>query len=213
MMVNLFRGSPKNASIIGMDKCGAASWSLLASFIVLCLVLTFINVKQVRHEDALKRRMGATVASDINVNDRGTLIFILALAFIGSFLGNALGLGGGFIYNPVQLSLGVAPSVAASTSMYMIMFSALASTTLLLIFGQVNVAYVLYMACSCGVGVIIGMYFIGKLLKKWKRQSIVAICLAVILTIATAISGVSNIMNLREQRANGLDIFTGDSLC
>ena len=51
--------------------------------------------------------MGATVASDINVNDRGTLIFILALAFIGSFLGNALGLGGGFIYNPVSGSLDI----------------------------------------------------------------------------------------------------------
>lgn len=213
MLINLIRGSPKNESIIGMNKCGTASWSLLAMFIVLCLFLTYFNVKKVRHEDALKRRLNATVTSDINVNDRGTLIFILSLAFVGSFFGNALGLGGGFIYNPVQLSLGVAPSVAASTSMYMIMFSSLASSTLLLIFGQVNIPYVLYLAISCGIGVFIGMYFIGKLLKKWKRQSIVAICLAVILTIATGLAGYGNITNLMQQRDNGLDIFTGDSLC
>ena len=135
------------------------------------------------------------------------------MSFIGSFLGNALGLGGGFIYNPVQIGLGVAPSVAASTSMYMIMFSASASTCLLLIFGQVNVEYVLYLAISCGIGVILGMYFIGKLLKRWKRQSIVAICLAVILTIATFLAGVMNILGLREQRQNGLDISTGGNLC
>ena len=91
------------------------------------------------------------------------------MSFVGSFLGNTLGLGGGFIYNPVQIGLGVAPSVAASTSMYMIMFSAIASTILLVIYGQVNMAYVLYLACSCGVGVILGMYFIGKLLKRWNR--------------------------------------------
>ncbi len=91
------------------------------------------------------------------------------MAFIGSFLGNALGLGGGFIYNPVQLHLGVAPSVAASTSMYMIMFSAIASTLLLVIYGQINLIYVAYLAVSCGIGVILGMYFIGKLLKKWER--------------------------------------------
>ena len=78
--------------------------------------------------------------------------------------------------------------------MYMIMFSAAASTCLLLIFGQVNVSYVLYLAVSCGIGVILGMYFIGGLLKKWKRQSIVMICLALILTVATGFSGVMNII-------------------
>ena len=88
----------------------------------------------------------------------------------------------------------MAASVAASTSMYMIMFSAAASTCLLLIFGQVNVSYVLYLAVSCGIGVILGMYFIGGLLKKWKRQSIVMICLALILTVATGFSGVMNII-------------------
>ena len=67
------------------------------------------------------------------------------------------------------MGLGVAPSVAASTSMYMVMYSAAASSVLLLIFGQINVAYVLYLAVSCGIGVILGMYFIGKLLKKFKR--------------------------------------------
>jgi len=84
-----------------MEKCGIASWSLLVSFIVACLLLTWYNVGQVKREDALKRRLNATVASDINVNDTKTLVFIISLAFIGSFLGNALGLGGGFIYNPV----------------------------------------------------------------------------------------------------------------
>ena len=93
--------------------------------------------------------------------------------------------------------MNVAASVAASTSMYMILFSSAASTTLLLIFGQVNVEYVLYMAVSCGIGVFLGMYFIGGLLKKWNRQSIVMICLAVILTIATGFSGVMNIIQLK----------------
>ena len=161
----------------------------------------------------IKRQQGALCASDIDVLDRKTLAYILAMSFVGSFLGNALGLGGGFIYNPVQIGLGVAPSVAASTSMYMIMFSAAASTCLLLIFGQVNVEYVLYLAIFCGIGVILGMYFIGKLIKRWKRQSIVAICLAVILTVATFLAGVLNILGLKEQRENGLDISTGGSLC
>lgn len=213
MVVNLLRGSPKNESIVGMDTCGASSWSILIAFIILCLVVTWVNVRSVRREVAVKKKHGALCDSDIDVTQGKTLVYILAMSFVGSFLGNALGLGGGFIYNPVQMGLGVAPSVAASTSMYMIMFSAAASTGLLLIFGQVNVAYVLYLAISCGAGVIFGMYFIGKLMKRTKRQSIVAICLAVILTIATGFSGVMNILNLRDQKRNGLDISTGGELC
>lgn len=81
--------------------------------------------------------------------------------------------------------------------MYMIMFSAAAATSLLLVFGQVNISYVLFLAISCGLGVFLGMYFIGGLVKKFKRQSIVAICLAVILTICTGLSAVSNIISLK----------------
>ena len=198
MVVNLIRGSPKNESIVGLDSCSATSWSLLIGFIVFCGLVTWYNVRQVLREVQIKRKHGALVDSDIDVTDGRTLAYILVMSFVGSFLGNALCLGGGFIYNPVQIGLGIASSVAASTSMYMIMFSAAAATCLLLIFGQVNVPYVLYLAISCGIGVILGMYFIGKLLKRWKRQSIVAICLAVILTIATFFSGVMNILGLRE---------------
>jgi len=41
------------------------------------------------------------VASDLDVTDPKTLRHILIMAFVGGFLGNALGLGGGFIFNPV----------------------------------------------------------------------------------------------------------------
>ena len=101
MVVNLIRGSPKNESIIEMDTCGAASWSILVGIILLCGLVTWYNVRQVRREMLIKKAFGALCASDIDVLDRNTLIYILIMSFIGSFLGNALGLGGGFIYNPV----------------------------------------------------------------------------------------------------------------
>ena len=101
MVVNLIRGSSKNESIIGMESCGAGTQSLLAGFILLCGIATWFNVRQVRHEVQLKRKHGAMCPSDIDVTNTKTLIYILVWAFIGSFLGNAFGLGGGFIYNPV----------------------------------------------------------------------------------------------------------------
>ena len=101
MVINLIRGSPKNESIVGLDSCGATSWSLLVGFILFCGLVTWYNVRQVLREVQIKRKHGALVDSDIDVTDGRTLAYILVMSFIGSFLGNALGLGGGFIYNPV----------------------------------------------------------------------------------------------------------------
>ena len=43
-------------------------------------------------------------------------------------MSGALGLGGGSIFNPLLLSMGVPPKVASATGMYMIIFSTGAST-------------------------------------------------------------------------------------
>ena len=107
----------------------------------------------------------------------------------------------------------MAPSVAASTSMYIVMYSSAAATCLLIVFGQVNVEYVLFLAIFCGVGVILGMYFFGKIVKLLKRQSVVSIGLAFVLTMATFFSGCMNILGLIEQKENGLDIMTGNNFC
>ena len=93
------------------------------------------------------------------------------------------------------------------------MYTAAASTVLLAVFGQINFAYVLYLAVWGGIGVILGMYFIGKLLKKFKRQSIVAICLAIILSVATIFSGVMNSLSLKSKSDSGLDILKGGEVC
>ena len=97
--------------------------------------------------------------------------------------------------------------------MYIVMYSSAAATCLLIVFGQVNVEYVLFLAIFCGVGVILGMYFFGQIVKLLKRQSVVSIGLAFVLTMTTFFSGCMNILGLIEQKENGLDIMTGNNFC
>ena len=101
MIVNLIRGSPRNESIVGLQTCGGASWSILIGFVILCGLITLYSIRSVRREYLVKKEMGALCPSDINVLDKRTLAYILSMSFLGSFLGNAMGLGGGFIYTPV----------------------------------------------------------------------------------------------------------------
>ena len=101
MLVNLIRGSPKNSSIVGLQTCGGISWTILVGFVLLCGLVTLYSIKEVRREYLVKKELGALCSSDINVLDKRTLVYILTMSFLGSFLGNAMGLGGGFIYTPV----------------------------------------------------------------------------------------------------------------
>ena len=92
--------------------------------------------------------------------------------------------------------MGVAPSVAASTSMYMVMFTNAASTILLITFGSVNIEYVFYLAIGCSIGVSFTMYIAAEMVRKFKRQSIVTIVMAVILILSTGFSAVINTQSL-----------------
>lgn len=164
--VNMFKGSPKTPSLAGLDTCSTLSWSLLAGITVICLLVTWWNVRVVQYEQTLKIKFGLGLSKSCLPMDGSGKWTVLGMGFVGSFVGNAFGLGGGFIYNPVQIGLGVSPPVAASTSMYMITYSAAASTSLFLIFNKLNIAFTLWMAIFCGFGVLFGMHFLGKAIKK-----------------------------------------------
>lgn len=59
----------------------------------------------------------------------------MIFGFAGGWISGALGLGGGSIFNPVLLSMGVCPASAASTSKYMILYSKVASCVVYFIYG------------------------------------------------------------------------------
>ena len=52
---------------------------------------------------------------------------ILFFAFVGGMV-NAFGLGGGVIFNPMFIEMGLCPQVVTATGMYMILFSASSTT-------------------------------------------------------------------------------------
>jgi len=49
-----------------------------------------------------------------------SLTKLILIGFVGGWVAGALGLGGGSIYNPALLSLGVNPRTSGSTGMYLV---------------------------------------------------------------------------------------------
>ena len=119
---------------------------------------------------------------------------------MGGFIGGALGLGGGSIFNPVMMSLGVHPLVSTATSMYMIMYSTAASTVMFLSYGTFNLSFAMWLSMWSSMGIIVGVSIVEYLIKRYKRQSILVIILTVILGISAIIVPYENIQRILNQK-------------
>jgi uncharacterized membrane protein YfcA len=105
-LVNLMRGSKKNPSIINIQKCGGLDWFIFITAILFYVMLFQINVVAVQKAEQIKKiaKIG-THPSDIPYHGRP--LMQLVLASIGGGLAGAVGLGGGVVFNPVLIGLGV----------------------------------------------------------------------------------------------------------
>ena len=82
-------------------------------------------------------------------------------------MASAVGLGGGIVFNPVLIGLGVPPTVAASTGMYMIMFSAGLNTLTVWLFDNLPVIYAYWIGLWSSLGIAIFLSVIGNIIKKY----------------------------------------------
>ena len=82
-----------------------------------------------------------------------------------------------------------------------------------LIFGKLNITYCLWVAIFSGTGVVIGLFAIKALMKRYKRPSLIAFALAIAIIISTGFSFYGSIKSLKMQISKGVDIIKGDPIC
>jgi len=184
VLISLLRGSKKSPSIIGIHPCDILSWGFVVLFVAICSACTFIGIKKVNSEQKLKTKVGkGMVKTDVKFLPR-VVSKLVIFALLGGWVSGALGLGGGAIFNPLLLSMGVPPSVASSTGMYMILFSTAGSSITYLVFGTLNLPFGLWIGGWCAVASLIGLYLLNKVLKKFDRQSPIVFLLAFVLGLS-----------------------------
>ena len=191
----MLRGTPKFDSVLGLSTCEGLSWAILGGFILIGVLMTVYNVRDIFRENALKMKYGQLHESERFLCGKN-LLFILSLAMLSGFVGQMFGVGGGFMYGPMLLMLGVSPLVSSSTCLYMILFSNGVSFFQFAVYGQLNYIFVGALGLFVLVGVVGGMLLIGTLMKKYKRPSLIAFALGVAIVISTVISIIGSAQNL-----------------
>ena len=157
--MNLFMGSSTRDSIIGVSKCSFWWWGIQAIFIVTCILATWLAVHVAKKEIGLKKKFGnvGIAESDLDLSSPKMINTLLALGFGGGWVAGCVGLGGGAIYNPVLITLGVPPSVSSATGLYLVFFSKVASCFVYYLNGELDVYYGLWIAFWSTVGMVLGL--------------------------------------------------------
>lgn len=145
---------------------------------------------------------------------RGTVLRnVLALGFTGGWVAGALGLGGGSIFNPLLLSMGVPPRVSSATGMYLISFSTATTSFLYFIFGDLELDYGLWIAFFGTSGALLGLKGANWYMKKFGRQSIIVFFLATILGLSTIGVPYFGALDLYDKVQRGESIIKFKSIC
>ena len=205
------RGSKKSVSIIGIKPCDVVGWILVGIFISICSLCTYLGIKKVNAEQKLKKKVGQGLAKSDVKFERKVVSKLVIFALLGGWVSGALGLGGGAIFNPLLLSMGVPPAVASSTGMYMIMFSTAGSSITYIVFGTLNIPFGLWIGGWCAVASIIGLYVLNKVVKKFDRQSPIVFLLTFVLGLSALLVPVFAIVSLKGRPTS--EILKFKSIC
>lgn len=138
---------------------------------------------------------------------------VLGLGFFGGWVAGALGLGGGVIFNPLLLAMGVPPRVSSATGMYIITFSKIATCTIYLLYGLLALDYGCWIAFWSSCGAILGLKGANWYMKKFGKQSIIVFCLTFIMIISTIGVPIFGAIDLKKKADNGENIKAFGSVC
>jgi uncharacterized membrane protein YfcA len=156
--------------------------------LVFCAITLAITIKLLKDEQELKVKYGNIniVASDI-IFTKNNILKLVCLGFFGGLLAGAFGLGGGVIFNPILLTMGLPPQVAGANSLYLVCFSKIASCLVYILNGKMNILYALWVGLFTSLGGVLGSLFLILYVKYGGRQSTIVFILVAEFCISVAL--------------------------
>lgn len=142
--------------------------------------------------------------------DENSTAIIIKTIFAG-IVSSMVGIGGGMITNPILLGMGLDPKETSSTSTFLIMTTALASTFVYIFSGQLDVTFAICMAIPCTLSAYYGSLKILEYLNRTKKNSILLIIMFWFLVVSMAVIIFKSYYDLKGN--NELNLFELKNYC
>lgn len=184
ILAGLFRGGAGLKSIIGIKKCAAGDWIVLALNILILGSLPiysyFVIMKEQKHKKEINWNANPT---EVFLTNKTFSMTVIYSAFAG-FMSSITGLGGGVILTPFFAFLNYSPVTISWTINIMVFLSKIAAVLQGILSGQILYSYVLFYGCLIALLTVIAENTLLKVIKKIKTQVIIPIGITIVLTIS-----------------------------
>jgi len=141
------------------------------------------------------------------------VIIVVMIGLVGGLVAGALGLGGGSIYNPALLSLGVSPKTSGATGMFLVLFGTINTCLINYLNGFLSFYYALWISAFSLIGSIGGMLATDKVVAAAGKPSIMIWILVFVFIISTIATPIFGYTDLKDLASHGSDIYAFDNLC
>lgn len=99
------------------------------------------------------------------------MVKLLSISIVAGWLSGALGMGGGSIYSPCLLAMGVNPQVAGATGMYLVIFTSLNSCIANYQGSDLNLEYGIWLSLLASLTSLLSLFIADFYHKRTSKQS------------------------------------------
>ena len=175
--------------------------------------MTWVAIRVSATEQDLKIKYSVNYSEGDVIFKGKTLTILVCIGFGGGLVAGALGLGGGSIYNPALLALGVHPRVSGATGMFLVLFSTVNSCLMNYHNDFLDFEYACWISAFALLGSILGMLVMDKVVKMTGKASIMVWVLLLVFVISTISTPIFGAFSLNENAKGGHDIYAFSPLC
>jgi uncharacterized membrane protein YfcA len=200
-------------SIIGIERCSWPDWTIYALYFLLLAGITLFSAIYLKAYYLRKLKHGYDFKKGDMKWTVPKLSIMTTIAFVTGIISGALGLGGGVIFNPLFLELGLHPQVASATGMYLVMFGTLSNSALYALGKQLYWAWGFWQGTFTVIGSILGLKMISSAIKKTGRVSLLVFMLAIVIGVSAIVIPINATLTMIEDLEAGENVFGFKWIC
>ncbi len=196
-----------------MTRCSAPYWILYLIYFPIALWITYSYANKVLSQYRYRLSINYPYhESDVKWSNE-ILIKYPIYSFFGGTMAGLLGIGGGLIFGPLLLELGLNPIVSTATSNFLVLFTSSSTSLQFILLGVMNFKYGFICTICSTLGSYLGTVAIQRLLERTGRASILIFSMAMVEAVSSVCIPLHAFFEMKRGIDHGADIWSFSSPC